>query len=346
MTKSTLLCGLAVFFTLQCFSTANFVYHEQTMNSVGGTCGVYVSNLTPTSTDAVIIQFAIGYAGFTNRARIYYTTDGSQPSGSHGVGTGTTQVLTASYVCTYVESGTGFTVDVVQATIPPQPDGTTVKYIVSAWHTGSSSSTLEIFGNGGANTTSATADQFTFTVGSALPLRLIDFSGKKINDNVQLSWTTTQELDLDHYEVYRSSNGIQFERIGSKKAVGITTLTNTYTFNDINTFKGNNFYKIKSVDRDGNFSYTRVIKLSFDNKSLVKLYKAGNILHLTFASTIKDKYLIRLVNNLGQVLQTYTIIHDGVNTSHDINLPFGLSRDIYHVSVEATGLKFSQSILN
>jgi len=315
------------------------------MNNVGGTCGPYVSNLNPTSTDAVVIQFAIGYAGFTNRARVYYTTDGSQPLGDHGVGTGTTQVLTATYVCSYIEAGTGFTVDVVQATIPPQPVGTTITYIVSAWHTGSSSQSLEIFGDG-ANLSSATADQHSYSVAAALPLQLISFSGKKINNNVELSWHTQQELNVDHYEIYRSSNGTQFQSIGFKKAIGNSASVNDYSFNDLNTFKGNNFYKIKSVDRDGKYSFTQVVKLSFDNRSLVTVHNYGNILHITLASTSKDKYLLRLVNNLGQVIHTYNILHDGINTSYDVNLPAGLSRNIYYITVNATDVKYSQSILN
>jgi hypothetical protein len=346
MIKTSLLLIFAFFFTVQTFATANFVYHEQTMNIINGTCGPYVSTTNPTSTDAVVVRFEVGYAGFTNRQRVYYTTDGSLPSGSHGVGTGTTQVLTASLVCTYVEAGTGFTVEVYEATIPAQPVGTTVNYIVSAWHTGSSSQTLEIFGNGGSNTTSATADDFSFSVAAALPLNLISFSGKKINNNVELSWHTQQELNVDHFEIYRSSNGTQFQSIGSKKAIGNSASVNHYSFNDLNTFKGNNFYKIKSVDRDGKYSFTQVVKLSFDNRSLVTVHNYGNILHITLASTSKDKYLLKLVNNLGQVIHTYNILHDGINTSYDVNLPAGLSRNIYYISVSATDVKYSQSIMN
>ena len=346
MTKTSLLSVLFLFIIFQSFGTANFVYHEQTMTNIGGTCGPYVSNLNPTSSDAVVIQFEVGYAGFTNRARIYYTTDGSIPSGDHGVGTGTTQVVTATYVCSYIEAGTGFTVDVVQATIPAQPVGTTVNYIVSAWHTGSAAQTLEIFGNGGTNTTSATATDFSFGVVAALPLHLIDFSGKKVNENVQLSWHTQQELNVDHYEIYRSSNGIQFQPIGSKRALGNNSSINDYYFDDLNTFKGNNFYKIKSVDKDGNYSFTQVVKLSFDNRSLVTVHNYGTLLHVTLSSTSKDKYVLRLVNNLGQVIHTYNILHDGINTSYDVNLPAGLSRNIYYVSVNAKDVKYSQSILN
>jgi hypothetical protein len=346
MTKTSLLSVLAVFFIFQCFGTANFVVHEHTTNSVGGACGNYVSNLNPTSAQTVTIQFAIDYATFTNRAKVYYTTDGTTPNGNHGIPSGTTQVLTAAYVCQYTDIN-GDLVDVVQAVIPAQPVGTTINYIVSAWHTGAGpTGGLEVFGTSDTSIVSAQATLYSYSIAAALPLRLIDFSGKKVNDNVQLSWTTQQELNLDHYEVYRSSNGIQFQSIGAKKAVGVSTLTNNYIFNDLNTFRGNNFYKIKSVDRDGHFYFTPVIKLSFDNRSLVTLHSYGNILHVTLSSALKDKYTLRIANNLGQVIHTYTILHDGINTSYDVNLPTGLSHNIYHVSVNGNGLEYSQSILN
>ena len=82
--------------------------------------------------------------GKWNQARIYYTTDGSNPSGAFGVGNGTTQVVNVTFDHNFGSP----VVDAVFGTIPAQPAGTVVKYIVSAWFdTGGD----EIFGNGCGN---------------------------------------------------------------------------------------------------------------------------------------------------------------------------------------------------
>lgn len=121
-------------------ATPNYVYHEQTGNTVlpCGT-GVYMSPLKPLGGQTVTIRYKVEYEGWWNRAALYYTTDGSTPSGAFGTGTGTTQVLSASWDCK--DAG----VDVVYAVIPGQTAGTRVNYIVSAWHSGGGP---EIFANG------------------------------------------------------------------------------------------------------------------------------------------------------------------------------------------------------
>lgn len=158
---------LAVAAPAAALAEASYVYHERTTNNPG--CGsTYVSILTPNSTQSVDIRFKIEFQFYTDNARLYYTTDGSTPSGSLGVGAGSTQVIAASYDCTFGSP----LVDVAKATIPAQRAGTTVKYIVSAWHSPQPGGGNEIFANGpgtpcscGAPTnSSALATVFSYTV--------------------------------------------------------------------------------------------------------------------------------------------------------------------------------------
>jgi hypothetical protein len=100
--------------------------------------------MTPNRTQPVKIGFKIEFQYYWTNAVIYYTTDGSNPSGSYGVPNGTTQVLNAIFDHNFGSP----VVDAVTATIPAQPAGTTVKYIVSAWYNFGGD---EIFGNGCGN---------------------------------------------------------------------------------------------------------------------------------------------------------------------------------------------------
>jgi len=141
------LAFVATLFMLICFAglqearaEANYVYHEQTTNNPG--CGPnYMSTTSPLNSAGLQIAWKIEYQFWTTNTVVYYTTDGSNPSGSFGAPSGTSQVLTGSYNCTFG----GSPVDVATATIPAQPAGTTVKYIISAWHSGGGN---EIFANG------------------------------------------------------------------------------------------------------------------------------------------------------------------------------------------------------
>lgn len=135
---------LSLLFSLSCFGEADYVYHEATTNTIGLTSLQFRDIMTPNRTQSVKIGFKIEFQFYWNQARIYYTTDGSNPSGAFGVGNGTTQVVNVTFDHNFGSP----VVDAVFGFIPPQPPGTVVKYIVSAWFdTGGD----EIFGNGCGN---------------------------------------------------------------------------------------------------------------------------------------------------------------------------------------------------
>ncbi|MFN0201138.1 MAG: T9SS type A sorting domain-containing protein, partial [Bacteroidia bacterium] len=141
---------------------ADDVYHEATINNPGCGANNYRSVVTPTSAQSMALAWNVEYQFYTTNTYLYYTTDGSTPSGANGVGTGTTLVINGAYSCNFGSP----IVDVATATIPAQPAGTTVKYIISAVHSGGGN---EIWANGcgncgSPNNTAALATVFNYTV--------------------------------------------------------------------------------------------------------------------------------------------------------------------------------------
>ena len=329
----------AVLITFNSFGKANNVYHEFSMNTVATGCGTYASTMYPTNSDAITIQFAIDFQGNTNEARVYYTTDGSTPNAAYGVPFGTTQAITASYVSTY-NNGSGI-VDVVSATIPSLPSGTVINYIVSAWHTSGGD---EIFANGGTNTSSATATGFSYTVVSTLPIRMISFTGKKEKEGIVLSWATAQETNADRYETYSSANGIDFKYLGTKKAAGTTIITTQYSFTDKKPNTGNNFYKIKSVDKDGRFAYSKVLNISFAEKKSPTVTASGKTLHINLNASEKQNYSVIMVNNSGQAVKIWTIADNGTSAEHILELPPNVKQSIYRIGIKGNGPSFTHSV--
>src|SRR6266478_5822863 len=148
------------------FGTANYVYHERTGNNPGCGTVAYVPVLNPTAAQAYVLRFKIEFQNYTDNAVVYYTTDGSAPSGSFGVPSGTTVALPAAFSCTF---GSSPLVDVWGATIPGQASGTRVRYIIGAWHSPQPGGGDEVFANSGAccppyYNTSAQATVFEYTV--------------------------------------------------------------------------------------------------------------------------------------------------------------------------------------
>lgn len=100
----------------------------------------------------------------------------------------------------------------------------------------------------------------TYTISWAIPLpvNLVSFAGKKVdNGNNLLSWVVSEEANLLAYQVEKSSNGKDFINIGQIKASG----ENHYSFTDYAVLNSSNYYRLKCVDIDQQSFYSSIILL-------------------------------------------------------------------------------------
>lgn len=98
-----------------------------------------------------------------------------------------------------------------------------------------------------------------------LPVSLIDFSGEMIGTSNKLIWSTATESNNKGFEVERSADGKIFSRIGfvsTKADNGNSNATLSYQLIDEKPFAGNSYYRLKQIDRDGKYGYSKVILLS------------------------------------------------------------------------------------
>ncbi|WP_171036470.1 T9SS type A sorting domain-containing protein [Dyadobacter sediminis] len=91
-----------------------------------------------------------------------------------------------------------------------------------------------------------------------LPVELISFTAKAVERNVQLDWKTASEENSKSFEVQRSYNGKQWLTIGSVQSAGNSQVNSHYTFTDSAAMKGRNLYRLKMIDQDQTFTYSRI----------------------------------------------------------------------------------------
>ena len=101
----------------------------------------------------------------------------------------------------------------------------------------------------------------TFSISSLLPVKLIDFSGKLVNNNTQLTWTTATEENSKTFTIEKSTDNHSFAAIGTINAAGNTTTVQYYSFTDKNMIEGVNYYRLKTTDIDGSFEYSKTIQV-------------------------------------------------------------------------------------
>lgn len=97
--------------------------------------------------------------------------------------------------------------------------------------------------------------------GFTLPVEWLDFSANQIREGVQLQWSTASELNNDFFVVERSNSNGNFEAITQVNATGNSDLVQAYSATDAHPLMGTNYYRIKQVDIDGNYSFSSVIEI-------------------------------------------------------------------------------------
>ncbi|MCE9559599.1 MAG: hypothetical protein K8R88_11680 [Armatimonadetes bacterium] len=145
------------------WATADFVEHIAG-NTVYGESSTSRNPLNPREGNSVDIWTKIGYSFYYTNIAIYYTTNGSEPSGVRGVASGATQVIIPNFVRNEPHSPNN--IDWWKGTIPlgSLPAGSVVKYKISAWNSGGG---LDVFANNSgcaSNSCANVANTFSFTV--------------------------------------------------------------------------------------------------------------------------------------------------------------------------------------
>ena len=169
---------------------------------------------------------------------------------------------------------------------------------------------FRIYAYGSALATNAGTLRITNTLsinGTApLPITLISFKAN-ITDSQQtvLKWATASEKDNDYFVVERSKNASDFESIGKIKGKGTIDLRNDYSFTDESPLKGINYYRLKQVDFDGQFSYTRVESVIKDGDGTISLYPNPtiNTLKINFEDIDQIEHA-KIYDMMGKVVKT------------------------------------------
>ena len=182
-----------------------------------------------------------------------------------------------------------------------------------------------------ANNTLLKAVNYVYNV---LPVTLSSFSGTA-SEQVQLEWVTSAELNNERFIVETSTEGEVFNRIGEIAGAGTSTEAHTYQFTHQTPIAGANYYRLKQVDFDGTFAYSKVIAIN----------AVGNDKIFVFPNPVKDQLNIQydhskgpatlfLFDAMGRRINT---IVGGYSGYYEAKLPSDLPAGAYWLRVIRSG---------
>lgn len=141
---------------------------------------------------------------------------------------------------------------------------------------------------------------------TSLPVSIAFLTGNyENNKGILLNWSTSSEINVGHYEIQRSFNGTDFETIGKVISKGNSSNAK-YDFVDKAYLKGNNFYRLRIVDKNGQTAFSGIVKVYINDFKLVKIYPnpvASGMLNISLSNELHNKPItVQVVNQLGQVV--------------------------------------------
>lgn len=123
----------------------------------------------------------------------------------------------------------------------------------------------------------------------ALPVVLVSFTAAARERTSYLEWRTSEEINSDRFEIERSGDAKSWKQIGSVDARGEGKAAPLqYAFTDSNPLGGSNFYRLKMVDADETFAYSRIVKVDMDGQPDWAVYPNPVAEKLFFSLSIKQ----------------------------------------------------------
>jgi hypothetical protein len=138
-----------------------------------------------------------------------------------------------------------------------------------------------------------------FTIGrinAPLPVRLVSFSAQQLDGQVQLKWQSAEEKNTSHFEIERSADGKNFSALLTKKAQGNSVALVSYQALDNSPVSGTSYYRLKMVDLDGTFEYSKMVSVSNEGAVWVRAYpNPSNGREVQFQALNGDKLVLQTV---------------------------------------------------
>lgn len=194
---------------------------------------------------------------------------------------------------------------------------------------------------------------FPSPCGSYLPIEFIAFTGNLEVKVVYLKWKTATELNNDRYEVEKSADGTNFEKIGTVHSKALNGSSNSildYNFIDNELKHPLYYYRLKQFDFDGTYKYTNVISVKIYSPEL-KIYPNPNNGQFWIdvpTAQINQQISVKIFDNLSQTIvsNNYTVVNDNITGAKvEITPSKPLPKGVYLSVITFNGVEYRLKLI-
>jgi uncharacterized repeat protein (TIGR01451 family) len=169
--------------------------------------------------------------------------------------------------------------------------------------------------------------------GIILATNIQQFKAQLVSGKGYLTWSASDEQNIKNYDIEKSNDGINFQKIASVEAKNISE--SYYNFTDPDNINGKTYYRLKMNDANGLYKYSTIVLVSttmnFEIKNIINPFK--NTISIDVIIPIEGIMNISLYNDNGQMIKNLQVtVNKGIDNIvlENINSPVG----VYYLSID------------
>jgi hypothetical protein len=183
-----------------------------------------------------------------------------------------------------------------------------------------------------------------FSINEPLPIELLSFNAKAMDEKIKLSWSTASEINNDFFTLERSADGRLFQKIEIIPGKGNSSEIIEYHYFDKNPERGLNYYRLKQTDFDGQFSYSKIVNAEIKTKNHFRVYpsKVSDFVTIEKNIDINEDLFIAIHDLTGRAIKS----HHFPSQEKRIKLSLsGLLPGVYYLSLNNSKTKETFKII-
>lgn len=190
--------------------------------------------------------------------------------------------------------------------------------------------------------------QVTFSFSAdPLPIKLLDFNVSGTEEGIELHWTTTEEVNNSHFEIYQGiGDANNMKKIASVPRAEPNKTINHYSYKIKAAPFGQLYYQLKSIDHDGHTDYSKIVSFNRINRDAdIKLYPnpATKGSFICESSGFSRGTVLQLVSSAGEVMRKYTLT--GPAKNRIVIDTYGILPGVYFLRINQQNNVFTKTVL-
>jgi hypothetical protein len=153
-----------------------------------------------------------------------------------------------------------------------------------------------------------------------------------------LRWKTAVEQNTNRFSIQRSTDGTNWNQVGSVVAAGQSSIERSYIFLDKTASAPNNMYRIVEYDYDGKATISTIVRSSCSSGTEVALYPNPNSGRSTLSITLMHgtNVVIELLDSKGTLIEQRKLILPAGTSSLPLDIT-NYAKGLYTVNLQYNG---------